>query len=162
MDVPLAKAVYAGFWRRAVALLLDIVVVLLAAGAIAALTRGAHVGELVALFAGVYTVGLTHEGGTLGKRIVGLRVVRSDGSRVGVGCAALRELVGRPLSLLALGLGFLWMLDDRRRQTWHDQLADTVVVRELPVVDTPPWREAPPWAVPPVPPAGSREANAAS
>ena len=32
------------------------------------------------------------------------------------------------LSAVPLGLGFLWMLWDRRRQGWHDKLARTLVV----------------------------------
>ncbi len=33
------------------------------------------------------------------------------------------------ISLVPLGLGFWWMLWDPRRQTWHDKIAGTVVVR---------------------------------
>ena len=44
----------------------------------------------------------------------------------------LRQLLVRYLasylSLLPLGLGFIWADFDRRRQAWHDKLADTVVV----------------------------------
>jgi uncharacterized RDD family membrane protein YckC len=40
--------------------------------------------------------------------------------------------VGYLLSALPLGLGFLWMLWDPRRQTWHDKLARTVVLHDAP------------------------------
>jgi uncharacterized RDD family membrane protein YckC len=33
------------------------------------------------------------------------------------------------LSFLGLGLGYLWIVFDARKQGWHDKLADTVVVR---------------------------------
>jgi uncharacterized RDD family membrane protein YckC len=33
------------------------------------------------------------------------------------------------LSLLPLGLGFLWIAFDRDRQAWHDKVAGTVVIR---------------------------------
>jgi len=37
--------------------------------------------------------------------------------------------LGYFVSLLPLGLGFLWIAFDRRKQGWHDKLAGTVVVR---------------------------------
>jgi uncharacterized RDD family membrane protein YckC len=40
--------------------------------------------------------------------------------------------LGYLLSALPLGLGFLWMLWDPRRQTWHDKLAGTVVLHDPP------------------------------
>ncbi|HEY4989416.1 MAG TPA: AIR carboxylase family protein, partial [Opitutaceae bacterium] len=32
-------------------------------------------------------------------------------------------------SVLALGLGFIWIAFDREKQGWHDKIAGTVVVR---------------------------------
>ncbi len=37
--------------------------------------------------------------------------------------------LGYFVSLVPLGLGFLWIAFDRRKQGWHDKLAGTVVVR---------------------------------
>jgi uncharacterized RDD family membrane protein YckC len=37
--------------------------------------------------------------------------------------------LGYYLSLLPLGLGFLWIIWDPRKQGWHDKLAGTVVIR---------------------------------
>ena len=43
------------------------------------------------------------------------------------------QLIGRYfayyLSLLPLGLGFLWIAWDQRKQGWHDKIAGTVVIR---------------------------------
>lgn len=33
------------------------------------------------------------------------------------------------VSLLPLGLGFLWIIWDPRKQGWHDKLASTLVIR---------------------------------
>ena len=33
------------------------------------------------------------------------------------------------LSAAALGLGYLWVAFDDRKQTWHDKIAGTVVLR---------------------------------
>ncbi|WP_052480886.1 RDD family protein [Gilvimarinus agarilyticus] len=40
--------------------------------------------------------------------------------------------LGYYLSLLPLGLGFLWILWDPRKQGWHDKLARTLVIRTKP------------------------------
>jgi uncharacterized RDD family membrane protein YckC len=66
-------------------------------------------------------------GQTPGKMLFGLRVVRSDGQRLTIWRALLR-CFAYWLSALPLGLGFFWVLFDRRRQGWHDKLADTSVV----------------------------------
>jgi uncharacterized RDD family membrane protein YckC len=42
--------------------------------------------------------------------------------------AALRLLIGYPLSFLLLGVGFLWVLADDYRQALHDKLVGTFVV----------------------------------
>lgn len=39
-------------------------------------------------------------------------------------------LLGYAISLLALGMGFLWIYFDGRGQGWHDKLAGTFVVRK--------------------------------
>jgi uncharacterized RDD family membrane protein YckC len=67
-------------------------------------------------------------GQTIGKRVVGVRVVRAEGEGpVGYGAAAVRY-VSRYVSAAPCLLGYLWALWDGRRQTWHDKIADTLVV----------------------------------
>jgi uncharacterized RDD family membrane protein YckC len=73
-------------------------------------------------------------GGTAAKKILGLRIVRTDGSRAGF----VRLFFGRgavaTLPACIPLLGSLWMLIDslmifrQSRQCLHDQIADTVVV----------------------------------
>ena len=53
----------------------------------------------------------------------------------------------RGFLLLPLGLGYLWMLWDRRRQTWQDKLGGTLVVRDPPPASGSP--APPPSTVPP-------------
>jgi uncharacterized RDD family membrane protein YckC len=66
-----------------------------------------------------------------GKSALGLRVVKMDGSPPGWGKALLREIVGKTVSSLPLGLGLLWMLWDPKRQGWHDKIAGTQVIMKL-------------------------------
>jgi uncharacterized RDD family membrane protein YckC len=61
--------------------------------------------------------------------LLGLRVAReSDGSAPGLGRSFLRY-IGYFVSGLALGIGFLWVAFDSRKQGWHDKIAGTVVIR---------------------------------
>lgn len=77
-------------------------------------------------------------GQTLGKQAMGLRVVRESGEPITLAQAFWREGVGRIL-LIVLTFGFyplidcLWPLWDDDRQTLHDKIAETRVVRSQPV-----------------------------
>jgi uncharacterized RDD family membrane protein YckC len=77
-------------------------------------------------------------GRTPGKMILQLRVVRTDGRRVGVGGAFIRNLI-RPLDLFFFGLiGAASILAGFKRQRIGDRLGHTQVVRELPLALVPP------------------------
>jgi uncharacterized RDD family membrane protein YckC len=69
-------------------------------------------------------------GRTLGEAIFGLRVVRGDGRRVKFLRATVR-FIFTTLGVGFFGLGFLWILVDRRRRTWGDIVARTVVIYDL-------------------------------
>jgi len=66
-------------------------------------------------------------GGTAGKILMGLRVVGPGGSRLGF-WRSLRRVIGYFISMFALGLGFLWVIVNKRRHSWADKLAGTSVV----------------------------------
>jgi uncharacterized RDD family membrane protein YckC len=66
-------------------------------------------------------------GKTVGMALLGIRVVRADGTPIGARQAVIRT-VTLPLSIIAFGLGFLGILTNRRRYAWHDRLAKTAVV----------------------------------
>ena len=67
-------------------------------------------------------------GWTLGRALFGLRVAHRSGRPVGVVRLAVRELA-HLLDTLALGVGWLWPLWDRRRRTFADLLLRTEVHR---------------------------------
>ncbi len=70
----------------------------------------------------------TWQATTLGGIIIGLRVVRTDGDQVRFVDALVRGL-SSVFSVAALGIGCFWMLWDAERQTWHDKIAGTYVVK---------------------------------
>ncbi len=51
----------------------------------------------------------------------------NTGGPIGYGRAAVRY-VARILSAIVIFLGYLWMLWDPQKQTWHDKLSGSVVV----------------------------------
>ncbi|HEX8142979.1 MAG TPA: RDD family protein [Pyrinomonadaceae bacterium] len=69
-------------------------------------------------------------GQTIGKWATGLRIVRMDGQLMGPGRSLIRHLLGYPLSLLTLGIGFLVAAFNGNGRALHDVIAGTVVVRE--------------------------------
>lgn len=67
-------------------------------------------------------------GGTLGKRIISIRVVDEFGEPLTITAAIIRNLV-KVVSLAFLGIGFLAMLWRPGKQTWHDRAARSFVAR---------------------------------
>jgi uncharacterized RDD family membrane protein YckC len=68
-------------------------------------------------------------GRTIGKFLTGLRVVHKDGGNMTFASAALRHLVGYPLTLLTGGLGFAFAAFNSKGLALHDFLAGTIVVQ---------------------------------
>ncbi|MDJ0389763.1 RDD family protein [Roseomonas sp. E05] len=66
---------------------------------------------------------------TPGKLLLGLRIVDARTGGRPPFPRMLARYFGYILSTLPLGLGYFWMLWDRRRQCWHDKLGGTVVLR---------------------------------
>jgi uncharacterized RDD family membrane protein YckC len=119
----------AGFWRRFAASFLDGVVITLVSTPFAAIDVAAYYAVSFFGQAVYYTL---LEGGsrgqTLGKRALGIRVVDlAGGGPIGYERGFIRW-IGRFASGIVLLLGYLWMLWDREKQTWHDKMAGSVVV----------------------------------
>lgn len=68
-------------------------------------------------------------GQTLGKMAMKIKVINiNTGKSPDYLHAFLREVPGKFISSILLELGYLWMLWDKNKQTWHDKMAGTVVV----------------------------------
>lgn len=148
--------IYAGFWIRAAARLIDLAAILAAfnlfllldrLGARAGLWGGSSLFDGLAggvslsaedvlrgmffvafpLFYYVYLHGAC--GQTFGKMALRIRVLREDGTPIGYRTAFLRWL-GYLLCDLTLDIGYLWAAVDRRKQGLHDKVCGTIVVRD--------------------------------
>ncbi len=86
------------------------------------------IGLVLAIY--LYLRHLATTGQTWGRRIAGIKVVdATTGGPPGWGKAIGRSLFEGTISGWVCYLGFLWMLWDSKRQTWHDKVANTLVIR---------------------------------
>ncbi|HEX2101597.1 MAG TPA: RDD family protein, partial [Candidatus Synoicihabitans sp.] len=112
----------ASFWLRLAASLLDAVLVVVVINLLG-------LGRYLPLLYAAYCVVLwSLKGTTIGGIICGLKIVRLDGRRLDWTVALVRALGGF-LSLAVAGLGFVWVAFDPERQSWHDKVAGTTIVR---------------------------------
>jgi uncharacterized RDD family membrane protein YckC len=160
----------AGFWIRAVALVVDLLVfsvVQFSLGLFAGVVWGPSIEDspgfqstivlFTLFFAAAYTSVLhTMTGQMIGKLVVGVRVVGTDGALLPLGAAFLRWL-GYWLSLATLGFGYAIAGLRRDRRALHDLLAGSRVewiapaARRAPAPPQPPPAPAPAAPAPPAP-----------
>jgi uncharacterized RDD family membrane protein YckC len=142
--LPQAKDEYGGFWIRFAATAVDTVVLLIPMRLVSFLYRLATppTNELEKMIIDlldsgmaltiwwVYTAVLLSSSwqATVGKKVCGLRVVDYEGRRVTFGRATGRYFASF-LSSLTLGFGFFMIAWTRRRQSLHDFVASTLVVK---------------------------------
>lgn len=98
-------------------------------GAIVAGGLALLAGWLLAVY--LYLRALATRGQTWGRKIAGVRVVdAATGGPPGWGKAIGRTLFASFVSANVCYLGYLWMLWDSQRQTWHDKVASTLVLED--------------------------------
>ncbi|MFQ6030683.1 MAG: RDD family protein [Dehalococcoidia bacterium] len=129
-----------GFWARVVALIIDrivqiiLFVIILQVFFDQSLVQyadspdldGSHLVEFL-LIVSYFTISIGLWSTTIGKRIFGLYVVRTDGSKVSPARALARSLAYF-LSVFSLGIGFLIVAFRQDKRGLHDLLCDTVVI----------------------------------
>ena len=132
---------YASFWQRAVAFLIDWLIVVVISMPVIVVAFGAEYfsldpvrrsGDLlIALLVGVAIVSFwRYCGATPGKLAVGVKIVDAQTGQAPSTARLVLRLLCSLLSALPFYLGFLWIALDRRKQGWHDKIAGTVVVQE--------------------------------
>jgi uncharacterized RDD family membrane protein YckC len=118
----------AGFWRRFAAAFIDGILLGVVSFILRTIlgTTGSGLTLLIGIVYYTYFHGST--GQTPGDAALSIRIVDKDGGgSIGYGRAFVRWLVSI-VSGLVLLLGYLWMLWDGEKQTWHDKAANAVVV----------------------------------
>ena len=137
---------FAGFWIRAVAAIIDTVLMALVVAPILVVVYGpeqlqamaysGHGGGMVAALFNYVVPALViiafwiYRSATPGKMLLKLEIVDAKtGEKPSTG-----QFIGRYLgyyvSILPLLLGLIWVAFDRRKQGFHDKLAGTVVIRK--------------------------------
>lgn len=136
------ELVYVGFWPRAGAMIMDSIILMILTYPILLIFYGTEYFSKTEMFLGpvdvivnyifpiVWILGFwTYRQATPGKMIINAKIVDAKtGGKPSTG-----QFVGRYfayiLSALPLGLGYFWAAWDPKKQTWHDKLSGTYVVR---------------------------------
>jgi uncharacterized RDD family membrane protein YckC len=124
-----SATVYAGFWIRFLAFVIDIIVVSLASGLLAFATYG--VGVVVSFFIPwLYEAFMLSSEwqATVGKRAMSILVTGTNGGRISFARATGRHFA-KYLSACLIFIGFIMAAFTARKQALHDMIAETLVVR---------------------------------
>lgn len=140
---------YVGFWARAIAMILDSILLVIVTWPILLLfydlntpittedmaTDTAYI-IISYVLPTIAVIALWRKyRATPGKMLFKAEVVDADTHEaMSLGQSVLRYF-SYILSSLPMFLGFTWIALDSRKQAWHDKLAGTVVIRRLPTAD---------------------------
>lgn len=120
---------YAGFWNRAIALLIDSVIL-----AIVSIIANLILNETLVAFIGTFIGWLYFAGmesserqATLGKSAMGLVVTDANGARISF-LRATGRYFAKILSALILFIGYIMAAFTARKQALHDMIASTLVL----------------------------------
>jgi len=128
-------ATYAGFGSRFLSLIIDGILVGIVNAILGLVLNsmgnsGAAIAQVVSLVIaiGYQVYFLTSTGQTLGMRVMNIKAVNSTGGLLTTGQVIIRAVVSY-ISAAVLFIGFLWMLRDANKQTWHDKAAGSFIVQ---------------------------------
>lgn len=131
---------YVGFWRRFAALFIDAIILGVVSGIIGAILMSAmgsenspagllgNLASFVLAFA-YYVYYQSKVGQTLGKKAMGIKVVDAAGKTPSMTTFFLREIIGKFVSGIILGIGYLMVIWDPKKQALHDKIASTYVIK---------------------------------
>lgn len=123
----------ASYWKRGMAFILDMIVVMVGTAVIFAATKedpDALTGIIVTVM-WIYYAALESSPaqGTLGKMLLKIKVTDMDGKRIGVG-KAISHGFARLFSGIFFGLGYIMVLFTQHRQCLHDMAAKCLVLNK--------------------------------
>lgn len=125
---------YATFKRRFAAKLIDLFIIELLSAPVIALCEENHIDDKVfsvvnAFFLVAYSSAFLEKfGATPGKMLVGIKVLKPDGTALS-GMQPLVRTLAEWLSCAIVYFGYLNVLVDAERRAWHDMIANTRVFK---------------------------------
>lgn len=134
----------AGFWLRVLAATIDSLVcntvIFVMSLSLGYLFKTSHysfneMAQLIVMAMGIivtlfYYIFFTGYGGqTPGKMALQIKVIHNNGTQVSYGQAIMRETIGKMISYLLLGIGYLMVAFRRDKRAMHDLLASTRVIK---------------------------------
>ena len=147
MDNPIAKPVtmnnenYVGFKDRLVASIIDSVILMMITAPLLYLFYGGDyfasedtlqgVADLVIsyIFPLIATILFwVYKSATPGKMMLSMKIIDEKTGNKPSAVQSLIRYLAYYLSIIPLGLGFLWIIWDDKSQGWHDKIAGTLVV----------------------------------
>lgn len=140
-NTPYFTPQYAGFGSRLVAHIIDGAILSISIGIISWITGiefssgvmeivyspGGWISFFLVLAYFVYFE-TSEKQATIGKSVMGLKVIRQDGKKMETSDAIIRYL-GKVLSAVIFMIGFLMVLFDDQKRSLHDRIAKTYVVK---------------------------------
>ncbi|WP_101759019.1 RDD family protein [Oceanicoccus sp. KOV_DT_Chl] len=138
-----AAPTYAGFWIRLAATIADTFILLAFTAPILYLIYGeAYLAENAPPVLGYIDIFISwvlpivatllfwrYRAGTPGKLIFHLAVVDASSGQKLTALQSLIRYFAYIISALPFGIGFFWVIWDRKKQAWHDKLAKSVVIK---------------------------------
>ncbi len=140
-DIESESFEYIGFWLRFGASIIDSILLLMITFPLLYLIYGGLYfdsdelvqGPLDVIISYVFPVVATilfwlYKSATPGKMALSVKIVDAKTGNLPTVSQSIIRYIGYYVSLLPLGLGFLWIGWDAKKQGWHDKMAGTVVI----------------------------------
>ena len=144
MSTNLPGVEYVGFWRRVWATIIDSILLMAVLFPPLISIYGWEYFDSTALIVGpadffiswvlpavVWVLLWRKYQATPGKLAISARIVDARTGRPATTAQYVARYLGYYVSLVFLGLGYIWVAFDDRRQGWHDKIAGTIVIRKF-------------------------------
>jgi uncharacterized RDD family membrane protein YckC len=135
-ELEVKELVYAPFWKRVVAVLIDGLLIGVPLNLITLSVANSETGSMIFSLIGIlvywfYFAGLesSEKQATIGKQAMGLKVTDMEGHPISFGKATGRHF-GKILSSLILGIGYIMAAFTDKKQALHDIMAKALVVEK--------------------------------
>ncbi|MCL7476512.1 MAG: RDD family protein [Methanosarcinales archaeon] len=135
----------AGFFQRLIAYLIDSVLLTIVIGIVGAIALVGNLAMMnnqtlvmaitfislvlmMTIYFGYFIYFFGTSGQTIGKKMLNIKVVSTDGSPLTYKKGLLR-VIGYMIASIPIYIGLIWMLFDKDKQNWEDKIANTYVVK---------------------------------